>query len=272
MNSPRTLVAAALCLAPLVPLLASGCSTSTQDSGVAAPNLPKGAGLEHESCDESGNRVEMLDTNNDGKTDIRRVFNKGTGREVCRVSDLNHDGHPDLYEYFDDNGAVRRRELCFDDTGEVNAIEHYEGGRLAKREYDTGGTHRIDTWDFFEPGLPMDPKTGRPVHPSRRERATRGDGHVDQWWTWDGAKITISRDTSGDGKPDPSSVLVLDANGGADTADAGGASAPSPAPSGSGAPPSVPVASGTPASADAGTGSPPPSPASSASSPKGGKP
>ncbi|MGH7294520.1 MAG: hypothetical protein ACRELB_06300, partial [Polyangiaceae bacterium] len=210
MIRPRMLAAAALTLAPLVPLLASGCSTSTQDSGVAAPSLPKGAGLEHESCNESGNRVEMLDTNNDGKTDIRRVFNKGTGREVCRVSDLNHDGHPDLYEYFDGNGAVRRRELCFDDTGEVNAIELYEGGRLTKREYDTGGQHRIDTWDFFDPGLPMDPKTGRPVHPSRRERATRGDGHVDQWWTWDGAKITIARDTTGDGKPDPSSILVLD--------------------------------------------------------------
>src|SRR5580700_2199390 len=93
MISPRTLAAAALALTPLVPLAAGGCSTSTQNSGVAPPSLPKGAGLEHEACDESGNRVEMLDTNNDGKPDIRRVFNKGSGKEVCRVSDLNHDGH-----------------------------------------------------------------------------------------------------------------------------------------------------------------------------------
>ena len=253
MISPRTLAAAALALTPLVPLAAGGCSTSTQNSGVAAASLPKGAGLEHEECDESGNRVEMLDTNNDGKPDIRRVFNKGSGKEVCRVSDLNHDGHPDLYEYFDDNGAVRRRELCFDDTGVVNAIEHYDGGRLTKREYDTGGQHRIDTWDYFEPGLPMDAKTGRPVHPSRRERDTKGTGHVDQWWTWQGTKITISKDVEGNGKPDPATIMVLDQGEGA--ADAG-----APPPASSSAPP---AASGSPSAAlvaaavvDAGTAAP----------------
>ena len=234
MISPRTLVAAALALAPLLVVGANtGCGSSANESGVAAPKLPKGAGLDHESCDESGNRVEMLDTNNDGKTDIRRVFDKRTGHEVCRVSDLNHDGQPDLYEYFDQNGAVRRRELCFDDTGIVNAIEHYEGGRMTKREYDTGGQHRIDTWDYFDPGLPMDPKTGRPVHPSRRERDTKGEGHVDQWWTWNGNKISISRDTTGDGKPDPASTLVLDQDNGGSSSSGADAGAP-PAASGDG--------------------------------------
>ena len=264
---PRTLAAVALVLTPLVPLAAGGCSTSTQNSGVAPPSLPKGAGLEHESCDESGNRVEMLDTNNDGKPDIRRVFNKGSGKEVCRVSDLNHDGHPDLYEYFDDAGNVRRRELCFDDTGVVNAIEHYDGGRLTKREYDTGGQHRIDTWDYFEPGLPMDPKTGRPSHPSRRERDTKGTGHVDQWWAWDGNKITISKDTTGNGKPDPASTMVLDQSGDSSSADAG---APPPA---SSAPAPAPAPSGAPAASTAAPAAAPPAtaPAPAASS-KGGKP
>jgi hypothetical protein len=247
MISPRTLLGAALALVPLLAVGAStGCGSNANNRGVAAPKLPAGApGLDHESCDESGNRVEMLDLNNDGKPDIRRVFNKGTGREMCRISDLNHDGQPDLFEYFDDNGAVRRRELCFDDTGAVNAIEHFEGGRLTKREYDTSGQHRIDTWDYFDPGLPMDPKTGRPVHPSRRERSTKGDGHVDQWWTWNGTKISISRDTTGGGKADPASTLVLDQGEGA--ADAGAGASPD----GGGGPPAssasdaaAPVASG----------------------------
>ena len=66
----------------------------------------------------------------------------------------------------------------------------------------------------------MDPKTGRPVHPSRRERDTNGDGRVDQWWTWQGTKVSISRDTRGDGKPDPASTVVLDQ--GSAEADAGG--------------------------------------------------
>src|SRR5262249_17799703 len=50
---------------------------SDKASGVAGPKLPQGARsqtLQHEDCSESGSRVEMLDTNNDGKTDIRRVF------------------------------------------------------------------------------------------------------------------------------------------------------------------------------------------------------
>ena len=78
----------------------------------------------------------------------------------------NHDGKPDLYEYFDDTGTVRRREFCYDDTGVVNAIEHYEGGKLVRREYDAAGQHRIDTWDCFDPSVAPDPKTGRPAHPS----------------------------------------------------------------------------------------------------------
>lgn len=245
----RPLFAAVLAVAPLASLICSaGCGGSDNATGVAPAKLPQGASdLGHEACDESGNRVEMLDSNNDGKPDIRRVFDKTSGREICRVSDLNHDGRPDLYEYFDANGAVRRRELCFDDTGVVNAIEHYEGGRLTKREYDTGGQHKIDTWDYFDPGLPMDPKTGRPVHPSRRERDTKGEGRVDQWWTWQGTKVTISRDTTGDGKPDPASTVVLD-QGGAD-ADAGAApvatnAATNMAPGDAGAPQGAPGSQG----------------------------
>ncbi len=212
MKLTRVAAIAVLALVPLALLPTTGCSSDEKMTGVGDAKLPKGAseGLDHESCDESGNRVEILDTNNDGKPDIRRVFDKKSQREICRVVDLNHDGKPDLYEYFDGNGAVRRREFCYDDTGVVNAIEHYDAGVMTKREYDTSGQHKIDTWDYFEPGLPMDPKTGRPVHPARRERDTNGDGHVDQWWTWQGSKVSIARDTNGDGKPDPASTVVLD--------------------------------------------------------------
>jgi hypothetical protein len=222
MNFTRLVATAVLALPPLALLPATGCSGDDKMTGVGEAKLPNGTRgqLDHESCDESGNRVEILDTNNDGKPDIRRVFDKKSQREICRVGDLNHDGKPDLYEYFDANGAVRRREFCYDDTGVVNAVEHYEGGRLTQREYDTTGLHKIDTWDYFEPGLPMDPKTGRPIHPSRRERDTNGDGRVDQWWTWQGSKVSISRDLKGDGKPDPATTMVLDQ--GSAEVDAGG--------------------------------------------------
>ncbi len=196
--------------------------------------------LQHEDCSTSGNRVESVDTNSDGKPDIQRVFD-GSGKEICRIGDLNHDGKPDLYEYFDASGNVRRREFCYDDTGTVNAVEHYEGGKLTQREYDASGQHRIDTWDWFD-GVSIDPKTGRPVHPSRRERDTKGDGHVDQWWTWNGDKVTIAVDSSGDGKPDPESTIVLgpDNSPAQETAPqpppaSSAAPAPAPAPAASGA-------------------------------------
>src|SRR5258708_24137826 len=112
----RHALAVLLTLGPLASLAAStACSSNDKMSGVANAKLPANAdeGLQHESCDESGNRVETLDLNGDGKADIRRVFSKGSGVEVCRVVDLNHDGKPDLYEYFDGNGVVRRREFCY---------------------------------------------------------------------------------------------------------------------------------------------------------------
>ena len=61
---------------------------------VGDSKLPSGsaaAALDHEQCSEAGNRVELLDTNNDGKPDIRRIFSKASGREICRIVDLSHD-------------------------------------------------------------------------------------------------------------------------------------------------------------------------------------
>lgn len=263
------LAALAVCGPPAV----FACGSSANNSGVAAAKLPAGArseSLDHEQCSESGNRVEQLDTNNDGKPDIRRIFDK-SGHELCRVVDLNHDGQPDLYEYFDASGNVRRREFCYDDTGVVNAIEYYDAGKLSRREYDTTGQHKIDTWDYFD-GAPVDAKSGRPTHPTRRERDTTGDGRVDQWWSWSGDNVTIAVDTNGDGQPDPTSQLTLDKSGqavGSATSQDNGAPAPaasSAAPAASGA---APAASITPAPAASSAAS---AAASSAPATDGGKP
>lgn len=207
-------------------------------SGVANAKLPEGVRsqvIEHEACDESGNKVEMLDANNDGKPDIKRV-SKG-GREICRITDLNHDGKPDMFEYYDQTGQLRRREADYDDNGIVNSIEHFENGKLVRRELDTTNQGKIDTWDFF------DPATGNRL---KRERDSTGDGRVDQWWTYDGDKVTIAMDRNGDGQPDPDATLTLGGNG-QPAADAGVAAAPAPAPAPQAPTLSMPGLNGEPA-------------------------
>lgn len=238
--------------------VAVGCGGGAQ-SGVAGSKLPEGVratSIEHEECSEGGHRVELLDVTNDGKPDIKKIWDGQ--REVCRITDLNHDGHPDLFEYFDQSGQLRRREYDFDDNGVVNQIDYYEGGKLVRREADTTNQGRIDTWDTF------DPSSGARL---KRERDSNADGRVDQWWTYEGdpknPKITIAMDRNGDGQPDPDSTIVLgDTSGSSSKSDAGplamsdsGAApppppppdAPTPAPSGSdlSPTPSAPVDAGT---------------------------
>jgi hypothetical protein len=243
--------------APVAGFACGGGDQATA-GGSKVPTQPSTNVLTHEDCSESGHKVELLDTNNDGKPDIRRVFG-GNGREICRSADLNHDGKIDLYEYFDSSGNVRRREYCYDDTGTVNAVEIYQGGKLAQRMYDTAGlpgTNKIDTWDWFDTSAPLDAKTGRTAHPSRRERDTTGSGKVDQWWTWNGDQVSIAVDANGDGKPDPSSTLVLDKNG----------SPVQPGDNGSSAPPATSSAAPAASSAPASAASSGPAPASSGAS------
>jgi hypothetical protein len=231
-----------------------GCGSSDANAAPKVAQAGRSETVEHEACD--GSKVESLDTNNDGKPDIRRFYD-GAGRERCREVDLDRDGRPDLYEYFDERGGLRRREYCYDDTGAVNAIEVYETGKLVQREYDIGGRHRIDTWDWFDPNAPVDSKTGRPLHPMRRERDTKGDGAVDQWWTWNGDQLTIAVDRNGDGKPDPEATVVFGGDGGL---------APGPM-SGPAATPTAPSA----ASGDAGSAAPD-APTRTSSTTAGGKP
>jgi len=186
----------------------------SKSSGVGGARLPSGHGeaVEHESCEAGDHRVQVLDANRDGKDDIKRLFDNKTGKEVCRITDLNHDGKPDMFEYYDANGQLRRREADYDDSGVVDAIEFFERGKLVRRELDTTGQHRIDTWDYF------DASSGKRL---RRERDSTNDGRVDQWWTWDGDKVTIAYDRDGDGKPDPNDTLVLGEAGSKAPPDAG---------------------------------------------------
>jgi len=215
----KRLAVPAACAVALAAVL--GCGG--KDSGVAKSKLPDGirsSTIEHEACNERGHRVELIDVNNDGKPDIRRVY-EGE-REVCRISDLNRDGKPDMFEYYDASGQLRRREADYDDNGVVNEIQLYESGKLVRSELDTTNQGRIDTWDTF------DATSGKRT---KRERDTTGDGRIDQWWTFEGDRVTIAMDKNGDGLPDPDATVTVGASGAAVPAATDAGAPPPPAPS-----------------------------------------
>ena len=188
-----------------VGLLVAACG-SGKDSGIDNAKLPEGVrdeSIDHQSCTESGNKVETLDANNDAKFDVKIVYAGQSSIKLCLISDLNHDGRPDMFEYYDKKGIIRRREADYDESGTVDAIEDYTDGKLSERELDTTGQHRIDTWEFYDANGVL----------VRRERDTTNDGRIDQWATFDAKHQTIAFDKNGDGRPDPNDTVVLNLDG-----------------------------------------------------------
>jgi hypothetical protein len=234
---PRRLLAVWVALAALGVACADTPTAATANT--VAPDAIES--VDHEPCPTEGHKVEVFATRADGKAVVTKVFD-GSGHELCRFSDMSHSGKPDFYEYFDSSGQVRRREADYDANGTIDAVEFYEGGKLVKREYDTTGQHRVDTWDYF------DKATGLRT---RRERDTTNDGKVDQWWTWSGDRITIAIDRNGDGQPDPGATLVMDAKTGTEIVDSKDAKTAPPA--------------GSASSATTGDGGAPPAPSSATS-------
>ena len=215
----------------LAALCACTSSSETKKGGEAeTPDNAKP--LAHEKCDDSMGRVEVVG-GTPSKPALKQVFDKTTGREICRVADLNHDGKPDMYEYYNADGTLRRREGAYESSDAISEIQYFEGGKLVRRERDTTGQRKVDTWDTY------DPATGKLT---KRERDNNGDGKVDQWWTWDGSgNVTIAVDKNGDGQPDPNETITVGPNGqaiapapsatqAAGGGDAGAAPAPPPNP------------------------------------------
>src|SRR5205823_7186492 len=119
---PLVLFAGTVAAAAALATVACGGSEA---GGVSDAKLPEGVrstNVEHEACTESGHRLENLDANGDGKPDLKKIYDKSSGKEICRISDLNHDGNPDLFEYFDASGQLRRREADYDGSGVVDSI------------------------------------------------------------------------------------------------------------------------------------------------------
>ncbi len=201
----------------ILTLTVIACSSTPEKSTTGEAKAPEGPkALEHEKCDASMGRAESLDPAKTGKPELLQVFDKSNGHEICRVADLNHDGKPDMYEYYNADGSLRRREGAYETSDAISEVQIFENGKMVRRERDTTGQRKIDTWDTY------DPATGKLI---KRERDNNGDGKVDQWWTWDGNNVTIAIDKNGDGQPDPDQSITVGPNGQAITPPSPSASA-----------------------------------------------
>lgn len=168
--------------------------------------------IDHEPCDLSRGRA--IDVNGDGRADVIRV--EVDGRESCRMIDLNFDGRPDAFVYFDEQGRTRRRESDFDRDGRVDEVAHYAQGVVVRKDRDTNLDGKFDTWDFYENGKL-----------ARRLRDTSGLGRVTQRWSFPKPErpecVVVESDRNGDGRFEAEDLID-------NCAENHGAAAPAPPP------------------------------------------
>jgi antitoxin component YwqK of YwqJK toxin-antitoxin module len=181
---------------------AAACGTTQSNSGgvatAGASNVPAPPNVDLKRCDPAGKRVQQLDTNDDGKPDLWKMYSAvvSGGQTidvlVCKEVDLNHDGKVDEVVYFDDAGNRVLEKFDLDFDGKIDETVYYEGGKRVRVEIDTDFDNKPDIWKFYENDKLV-----------RVERDSNHDGRVDYWEYYEGGKLDrIGYDTSGSGKVD----------------------------------------------------------------------
>ena len=143
-----------------------------------------------------GNLVVEVDLDGDGSPDIYNYFKQldDEGRLLLRKEmDLNQDSRIDVWSFYTELGALEREEMDGDFDGNVDWIDHYQGGKRVLSEVDSEFDGQIDLWKFYEN-----------ERVRRKERDSNGDGMVDYWeyLNDDGQVVKTGRDVDGDGQMD----------------------------------------------------------------------
>lgn len=207
----RTLLLQLIVLIGGAMLLALGACGSSQDSGrgdqsanggrggtQAAPMTRRsdlGAGrpprVRYGNLNRAGMSSRQTDINGDGHADQVEYFRDG--KLVFIERDLDFDGTPDLFEYFNAAGELIEQEFQLDYDLAIDAVRFYNDGVVTEKLVSTDFDGSATIWKYFDQSGEL----------TRLERDTNADGVPDEWHRFeDGELVGIQTDTNGDGQPD----------------------------------------------------------------------
>lgn len=113
---------------------------------VACDDLPR------TSC--GSGEATSVDIDGDGRPDVRTVVIGG--RTVCRETDLDFDGVPDVVRITDIDGNLQWLGHDLDRDGRVDRLERHEAGALVEELIDHDGDGRPDLRRRYRDGKLLD--------------------------------------------------------------------------------------------------------------------
>ena len=147
----------------------------------------------NDNLSSSGLQLTKSDLNGDGAPDQWVFFDAASGQVVRVERDIDFDDRIDVYEYYDEAGELVEEEMHLDFDGLIDVVRYYRGDALARREIATGFDGRFAMVKYYD-------AEGNVL---RVERDSTGNGRIDTWEYFDGdTLVRVGRDTDGDGRPE----------------------------------------------------------------------
>ncbi len=140
--------------------------------------------------------VEVRDINGDGMPDLWIYYDPVKPGEIVREEEATKgDGRVDTWSYFN-NGKLVRREVDTQGKGRPDIVYYYENDKIAREERDENGDGRVTYRATYQNG-----------RLAKVEKDTNGDGKIDLWTYYDTTKdepviVKEERDMNGDGAVD----------------------------------------------------------------------
>lgn len=181
-----------IALVALPSLALAACGPKSGETEGPVPT----AGVMTEEPTDDGLVKQLVDMDGDGQADVHNYFREradGPRLLVRKDSDLNRDSKIDVRTHFDTTGRIEKEEMDGDFDGNIDWVDHYQGGKRTLSEVDTNYDRAFDLFKVYEGGTVR-----------RKERDTDFDGKVDFWEYLDdkGNVTKVGRDIDGDGVMD----------------------------------------------------------------------